>query len=117
MNLIAVAQKSEKQQSYASGQVIFRAGDRGDYLYIIIEGEVGIQSEGVKVRTIGPGDIFGEMSLIDDSPRSADAVAQTEARLALIDERQFLYLVHETPMFALNIMSIMADRLRNHLPS
>jgi CRP-like cAMP-binding protein len=52
------------------------------------------------------------MSLIDDSPRSADAVAKTACVLAPVDERRFLFLVHETPMFALHVMSVMAERLR-----
>ena len=53
------------------------------------------------------------MSLIDDAPRSADTIAKTECVLAPVDERRFLFLVHETPMFALHMMGVMAARLRD----
>ncbi len=116
MDLISLAQNTENQRRYTADETIFKTGELGDYMYIVIDGEVTIELEGVLVRIIGPGSIFGEMSLIDDSPRSADASAKTDCLLALVDERQFLYLVHETPMFALHMMSIMAERLRKHLP-
>jgi len=55
---------------------------------------------------------FGEMAVVDSSPRSATVIAVTDTRLAVIDRRMFLFLVHETPMFALQVMSSMAERLR-----
>ena len=69
------------------------------------------------IRTVGKGGLVGEMALIDDSPRSADAVARTDCLLTPVDERRFLFLVHETPMFALQVMTVMAERLRDHLPA
>ena len=59
-----------------------------------------------------PGGIFGELALIDSSPRSAAAVAHTDCRLAVIGERRFIFLVQQTPYFALEVMSVMAQRLR-----
>ena len=56
--------------------------------------------------------IFGEMALIDDSPRSATAVALTDVTLAPIKENQFLFLVQNTPFFALSVMRVLARRLR-----
>ena len=67
------------------------------------------------VRTLGPDDVFGELALIDSVPRSASAVATVDTRLAVIDEHRFLFLVQETPMFALQVMSAMADRLRSEV--
>jgi CRP-like cAMP-binding protein len=55
---------------------------------------------------------MGEMALIDSQPRSATAVALTDCSLAVIDEKRFLFMVHETPFFALDIMRILAERLR-----
>ncbi|HEU5100134.1 MAG TPA: Crp/Fnr family transcriptional regulator [Roseiflexaceae bacterium] len=63
----------------------------------------------------GPGGIVGEMALIDDRPRSATAVAATDCRLVPIDERRFTFLVQQTPMFALAVMRVMAERLRRRL--
>jgi CRP/FNR family transcriptional regulator, cyclic AMP receptor protein len=60
----------------------------------------------------GPGDIVGEMALIDAKSRSATAQAKSDCRLAPVDERRFLFLVHEHPLFALHVMRVLADRLR-----
>jgi CRP-like cAMP-binding protein len=59
------------------------------------------------------GGIFGEMSLIDDKPRSATARARTDCELVPIDEGRFLELVHQKPGFALEVMKVMAERLRS----
>ena len=61
---------------------------------------------------LGPDDTFGEMAIIDSSPRSATAVAVADTKLAVIDRGRFLFLVQETPMFALQVMSSIAKRLR-----
>jgi CRP-like cAMP-binding protein len=66
------------------------------------------------IATFGPDDVFGEMALIDKAPRMATAMAITDNVLATIDEHIFLFLVHETPRFALSVMSVMSDRLRDH---
>jgi CRP-like cAMP-binding protein len=60
----------------------------------------------------GEGDVFGEMALIDKSKRAATATATAPTSLAMIDQREFLFLVHETPTFAIQVMSSLADRLR-----
>ena len=62
---------------------------------------------------LGPEDVFGEMALIDNSPRSLTAVAITDTTLATIDRHRFLFLVQETPTFAIDVMTVMAERLRN----
>ena len=61
----------------------------------------------------GPGSLIGEMELIDDSPRTANAVAKSPSRLAQIDRRRFHFLVQQTPHFATHVMKILANRLRH----
>jgi CRP-like cAMP-binding protein len=61
---------------------------------------------------MGPGEPFGEMALIDQTPRTATAIAKTPCKLAVIPEKRFLFMVQTTPHFALQIMKVMADRLR-----
>lgn len=112
MNPANLFRNADNQQQFDPGDVIFRKGDQGDYMYVVMSGEVDIVLDGQYIRTLSSGAIFGEMSLIDDSPRSADAVARTNCVLAPVDERRFLFLIHETPMFALHVMSVMAKRLR-----
>jgi CRP-like cAMP-binding protein len=81
-------------------------------MFGVVEGEVELTTSHGVVYKIGPDETFGEMSVVDSSPRMATAVAATETKLATIDRRMFLFLVHETPTFALQVMSSMAERLR-----
>ena len=65
------------------------------------------------LKTVGPGALIGEMALIDESPRTASAVAKTSCRLAEIDRRRFHFLVQQTPHFATHVMKTLADSLRH----
>jgi len=104
---------SADARPYPAGATIFSVGDIGDYMYVIVEGTVRISLEGHVLEVLGPGGVFGEIALIDNGPRSADAVAVTDCRLVPIDEPWFKFLVQQTPFFSLQIMRIMADRLRH----
>jgi len=97
---------------FAPGEAIFKEGDKGDKMYVIRSGEVAIERGGKVIEMLAPGGIFGEMALIDGSPRSATARAKTECEVAPITEKSFLFLVHETPFFAIAVMRTLADRLR-----
>lgn len=96
-----------------AGTVIFQEGDAGEEMFGVIEGEVQISTSHGGVRLLGADETFGEMSIVDSSPRSATAQAVADTKLAVIDRRTFLFLVHETPMFALQVMSNIAERLRS----
>jgi CRP/FNR family transcriptional regulator, cyclic AMP receptor protein len=96
-----------------AGAVIFHEGDPGTEMFGIVDGEVELRAKGQVLRRLGPQDVFGEMALIDDSPRSLTAVAISDTTLATIDRHRFLFLVQETPTFALNVMSVMAEHLRD----
>ncbi|MGE5259884.1 MAG: cyclic nucleotide-binding domain-containing protein [Actinomycetota bacterium] len=97
---------------FAAGDVIFAEGDKGDKMYVIRSGEVEIERDGKVVETLSSGAIFGEMALIDGSPRAATARAKTACEAAPVTEKTFLFLVHETPFFAIAVMRALADRLR-----
>lgn len=96
----------------AAGEVIFHEGDPGDEFFVIRRGEVEIRSGNRLLETLGPNEIFGELALIDAAPRSADAVAKTDAVVAPISEKQYIFLVKHTPYFALKILRVLARRLR-----
>ncbi|MBC8012488.1 MAG: cyclic nucleotide-binding domain-containing protein [Methyloceanibacter sp.] len=98
------------------GDVIFSEGDKGDKMYVIRTGEVEVERNGKIVETLAAGGIFGEMALIDGSPRAATARAKTSCEVAPITEKSFLFLVHETPFFAIAVMRALADRLRRSAP-
>ena len=97
---------------FAAGDVIFAKGDKGDTMYVVRNGEVAIERDGRVMETLGGGGIFGEMALINGSPRSATVRAKTDCEVAPINEKTFLFLVHETPFFAIAVMRTLADRLR-----
>lgn len=97
---------------FAAGDVVFSEGDKGDAMYVVRSGELTIEKGGKIMETVGPGGIFGEMALIDGSPRVATVRARTDCEVAPINEKIFLFLVHETPFFAIAVMRTLADRLR-----
>jgi CRP/FNR family cyclic AMP-dependent transcriptional regulator len=95
-----------------AGDVIFREGDKADELFVIKSGHVRIQVGNRTMADLTADNIFGEMALIDSEPRSATAVAITDVELVPVSEKQFLFLVTQTPYFALRVMRILAQRLR-----
>ena len=99
-------------ESFPAGTVIFSDGDKGDRMYIVRSGAVDIVRNGTVITTVEAGGLFGEMALIDGSPRSATARARDDCELTGIRERVFLYLVHDSPYFALDVMRTLTDRLR-----
>ena len=86
-------------------------------MYLIKEGSVDIKSGDGVVDVLEPGDIFGEMALIDREPRSATAIARTDCTLLPVNEERFLFFVQKTPYFSLYLMKILAHRLRSNLPA
>jgi CRP/FNR family transcriptional regulator, cyclic AMP receptor protein len=98
--------------AFKAGAVIFRAGDEARELFVIKRGEVRIQIGNRTITELHADDIFGEMALIDSEPRSATAIALTDVELVPVSEKQFLFLVSQTPFFALKVMRVLAQRLR-----
>jgi CRP/FNR family transcriptional regulator, cyclic AMP receptor protein len=99
-------------QSFKAGSVIFRQGDEARELFVIKSGQVRIQIGNRTVTELAADSIFGEMALIDNEQRSATAVAVTDVELVAVSEKQFLFLVSQTPYFALKVMRVLAQRLR-----
>src|ERR1700687_5260340 len=99
-------------RDYKAGDIIFREGDSGTEFYVIQTGRVRVMSGNKLLETLGGNEIFGEMALIDASPRSATVVAETDVVVAPVTEKQYLFLVRHTPYFALKVMRVLADRLR-----
>jgi CRP/FNR family transcriptional regulator, cyclic AMP receptor protein len=101
------------RQSFKAGEPIFREGDAASEMYVIETGNVEIQSGNRLLDTLGSKSIFGEMALVDSAPRSATAIALTDVTLVPVSEKKFLFMVSQTPYFALNVMRLMAGRLRS----
>ena len=112
MKVLGVFNAAKETREVPAGTVIFEAGSTGEEMYGVISGKVELQMPDGRSFTMGPDESFGEMALVDHSPRSGTAVAVEDCMLAVIDHRRFLFLVHETPTFALHVMTNMAEHLR-----
>lgn len=107
------------RQRYRKAEVIFEEGSSGSEMYLIHSGKVLLsvrQSEAQQVPLVvlNPGDFFGEMALVDDSPRSATAsAAEDDTELIVMDRARFLFMVRQQPEFALSLMHTLCQRLRD----
>lgn len=100
-------------RTFAAGEQLFAPGDPGDVMYGILEGEVEIKIGETVLETVTEGGLVGEMALIDQKPRSAAAIARTDVKAAVVDEKQFTYMVQQTPYFAIQVMRVLVERLRH----
>ncbi len=99
------------------GQVIFSAGDEGREMFIVRTGSVDLRIGDTLLETVEQGGIFGELALVDPAPRSATAVAGPDCSLVLVDAASFNDLVRRVPGLALEVMGVMARRLRKTNPA
>ena len=112
MTVRAVFSSADEVRVLAPGDVVFAEGDEGHQMYGVISGSVELRKGAVPVARVGEHGTFGELALIDHSARSLTAIAIEPTEVAVINERTFLYLVHETPSFALQVMRSLAARIR-----
>ena len=98
--------------SFEKDQTIVEQGSAGKEMYLLRSGRAAIVVNGEQIEEVGVGGVFGEMGLIDGSPRSASVIALEPCEVVPVNERSFLYLVHETPYFALDVMRTLATRIR-----
>ena len=108
---------ASKTCTFAPGQVIFSAGDGGDGCYLVVSGRVQISAlvgpgESRVLATIGQGDFFGEMAVIDDAPRSASATAEVATKTMFIERQRLLDLLESDPRIALRIIREFSARMR-----
>lgn len=97
---------------FKPGQAIFKEGEFGDVMYVLMEGMVDVVVQGKVVGTFEAVEIFGEMAVIDAGPRSASVIAKTECKLIPVNEKRFVFLVQQKPQFALHIMKMLVERIR-----
>ncbi|HUQ40841.1 MAG TPA: cyclic nucleotide-binding domain-containing protein [Acidimicrobiales bacterium] len=99
---------------YAAGQDIVTQGDAGDWFFLILEGRAKVLIDGAPRRTLGPGQYFGEMSLIDQEPRSATVRAEADVRGLSIPSATFLGILEHNWSIARKVMANLSRRLRSH---
>ena len=109
---LKVIARSFKELKYESGDIIVRKGEAGVGFYLMAEGTVEVRSDGKVLSTLGPGQFFGEMSVLDGQPRSADVVALEPSRCLAMSSWSFKSIVSEHPKMALKMLQEFVRRLR-----
>jgi CRP-like cAMP-binding protein len=99
-----------------AGRVLMKEGETGQEFFVIIDGNVRIDRGGTTVRTLGPGDHFGEVALLSEGPRTATATAETPARLLVLAHREFHSLMSQFPSIQTCVLSCLAARIRRLEP-
>jgi len=95
-----------------AGAALFREGEDGTTLYVLTIGTAEVVIGNRVVETLQPGNIIGEMALVDPAPRAASVIAVTDCEFVEVDDKRFNYLVQQTPFFALKVMRVLSERLR-----
>jgi CRP-like cAMP-binding protein len=123
INWVASGQESLLQtfiRTYRKSEIIFEQGSTGSEMYLVHSGRVMISVKKVETNEestlaiLSPGSIFGEMSLLDDYPRSATASALDEpTEVIALDRTKFLFVIRQQPEFALSVMHVLCQRIRN----
>ncbi len=112
MNLAELFRHESDLQNLATGQALFKEGDAGELMYVLISGTAEISVNNRIVETANAGAILGEMAMIDEGTRSATVVAKSECQLLPIAKKRFDFLIQQTPNFAVHMMKVIAMRLR-----
>jgi CRP/FNR family cyclic AMP-dependent transcriptional regulator len=100
------------RRTFAAREPIVRRGDDADEMFVIRSGQVEIRRDDGVVALLGPGDFFGEMSLLESLPRDADAVAVTDVDLLVITQGALLVRLRRDPTFALEMLHRLSGRVR-----
>lgn len=115
---VAALERIAEARDYPAGAVVVSQDERGDALFVLVKGKVKVVLYGDSGREIilsifkAPGDFFGEMSLLDDEPRSATVIADAPSRLLAVSRRDFQSHLEEHPRTALRVLREMSRRLR-----
>ena len=111
-----------KIEEVAGGKTFFNENDKasglfskGDRMFLLLEGEVGLMAKGQFLGLVRPGDIFGEMALLAKAPRTASAIAKVACKALAMGEKEFNAALEKTPEFALMMMAVMVQRLRANI--
>jgi CRP/FNR family cyclic AMP-dependent transcriptional regulator len=104
---------SDEAVSLDAGQVLFQQGEPADGFYVVKSGELQTLNGNHVFETVGKGGIVGEMALVDGGLRSAKVRAVARSQVIAVDEKRFLFMIQQTPYFALRVMKMMSERLRN----
>ncbi len=107
-----VARRAE-DVSVGAGKVLISEGTTGHEFFVVVDGTAKVTRRGRRVATLGPGDAFGELALLDRAPRNATVTAETPMELVVLGQREFAGLIDDVPGFSRKLLAGMARRLRD----
>jgi CRP/FNR family cyclic AMP-dependent transcriptional regulator len=107
------AAASEVEREFADGEYIVRKGDPGQEMFIIQSGNAVVRSgNGTEVARLGKGEFFGEMSVLESSPRDADVIAQGRTRVLVLGAGALFVRLRRDPSFSLELLQALSSRVR-----
>ena len=109
---LAIIGRASDEVPVPAGKVLCEEGTSGHEFYLILDGEASVRRKNRKVATLGRGDYFGELALLDRGPRSATVVAESDMQLLVLGQREFSGVLDEVKGLAHKLLSSMAARLR-----
>jgi len=101
-----------KERRVGAGEVVINEGETGNEFFVIMDGQAQVRRGGKKVATLGPGQFFGDLAVLDKAPRNATVTAETPMALLVLGQREFSALIEEVPGFAHKLLAGLAHRLR-----
>ena len=104
--------KASDEVPIEAGRTLVEQGRTGHEFFLILEGEAVIRRNNRKVATLGPGEYFGELAILDRGPRSASVIANTDMRVLVLGQREFVGVLDSIPGMASKLLTTMAQRLR-----
>ena len=104
--------KASDEIAVKEGKVLVEEGKPGHEFFLIEDGTAEVRRKNRKVATLGRGQFFGELSLLDRGPRSATVIADTDMTLVVLGQREFLGVIDEVPAMAHKLLAALAGRLR-----
>jgi CRP-like cAMP-binding protein len=110
-DLLELAKVSEDME-VEEGKVLTREGQSGSEFFVIVDGDVSVTKNGQEIRTLGPGDFFGEIALLEDTPRTATVVAKTPLRFFVLTRRSFRSLLAHQPELERKVLAALEERVR-----
>ena len=105
--------KASDEIPIAAGRVLVEQGRTGHVFVLILDGEAVVRRNNRKVATLGPGQYFGELAILDRGPRSASVIANTDMRVLVLGQREFVGVLDSIPGMSSKLLSTMAQRLRD----
>jgi len=105
--------KATDELTVPAGHVLTDQGQMGREAFIIVEGSATVKRNGKKVTTLGPGNVVGELSLLDHGPRTATVITDTDSTVLVIEQRHFLGVLEAVPSLARKMLATLAGRVRD----